>query len=47
MAVINQLSHAPVALDSSNDVSKPVQLLAIGGGEGAIRVFNFSYMQHF
>ena len=23
MAVINQLSHAPVALDSSNDVSKP------------------------
>jgi hypothetical protein len=22
MAVINQLSHAPVALDSSNDVSK-------------------------
>ena len=45
MAAIDQLSHAPVALDSSNDVSKPEQLLAIGGGEGAIRVFKFSYMQ--
>ena len=33
---IDQLSHAPVVLDSSNDVSKNEQLLAIGGGEGAI-----------
>ena len=42
LATIDQLSHAPVALDSSNDVTKNEQLLAIGGGEGAIRVFKFS-----
>ena len=42
LAVIDQLSHAPVTLDSSNDVTKNEQLLAIGGGEGAIRVFKFS-----
>ena len=42
LACIDQLSHAPVALDSSNDVTKNEQYLAIGGGEGAIRVFKFS-----
>ena len=41
-ACIDQLSHAPVTLDSSNDVTKNEQMLAIGGGEGAIRVFKFS-----
>jgi WD40 repeat protein len=42
LAVIDQLSHAPVTLDSSNDVTKNEQYLAVGGGEGAIRVFKFS-----
>ena len=42
LACIDQLSHAPAALDSSNDVTKNEQMLAIGGDEGAIRVFKFS-----
>ena len=45
LATIDGLSHAPVSVDSSNDVTKPEQLLAIGGGEGAIRVFRYSYLQ--
>ena len=43
LATIDGLSHAPVAIDVSNDVSKSEQLLAIGGGEGMIRVFRYSY----
>lgn len=43
LACIDGLSHAPVTLDSSNNVAgKSEQLLAIGGGEGAIRIFKFS-----
>ena len=41
-ACINQLSYAPVTLDSSNDVTKNEQMLDIGGGEDVIRVFKFS-----
>ena len=40
-ACIDHLSYVPVALDSSNDVTKNEQMLAIGGGEGSIRVLNF------
>jgi len=42
LACIDQLSHVPVALDFSNDVTKNEQMLAIGEGESAIRVFKFS-----
>ena len=41
-ACIDQLSHALVTLDSSNDVTKNEQMLVIGGGEGDIRVFKLS-----
>ena len=41
-ACIDQLSYVPAALDSSNDVTKNEQMLDIGGGEDAIRVFKFS-----
>ena len=41
-ACIDQLSHEPVTLDSSNDVTKNEQTLDIGGGEGDIRVFKLS-----
>ena len=37
---LGSVKYASVALDSSNDVSKSEQLLAIGGGEGAIRVLS-------
>ena len=40
--LIDQLSHAHVTLDSSNDVTKNEQMLVIGGGEGDIRVFKLS-----
>lgn len=43
VGTIDQLSHACVALDSSNDYSKNYQLLAIGGGEGLIRMFKIKY----
>ena len=36
------IKSAPVTLDSSNDVTKNEQMLDIGGGEDAIRVFKFS-----
>ena len=42
LACIDQLSHVPVALDFSNDVTKNEQMLDIGGGEDVIRVFKFS-----
>lgn len=44
IATIDKLSHACVALDSSNDfTNKNHQLLAIGGGEGIIRMFKIKY----
>lgn len=44
VATIDKLSHACVALDSSNDfTNKNHQLLAIGGGEGIIRMFRIKY----
>lgn len=42
MATISGLSHAVVALDSSNNFSKNENFLAVGGGEGAIRVFRYT-----
>ena len=40
IASIDKLSRACLALDSSNDINnKDYQLLAIGGGEGIIRVY--------
>jgi COMPASS component SWD3 len=40
VASIDKLSRACLALDSTNDISnKNYQLLAIGGGEGIIRVY--------
>jgi COMPASS component SWD3 len=40
VASIDKLSRACLALDSSNDTSnKNYELLALGGGEGIIRVF--------
>ena len=37
---LGSVKYASVALDSRNDFSKSEQLLAIGGGEGAIRVLS-------
>ena len=47
VAVIDKLSHACLALDSSNDLSKNEQLLAIGGGEGIVRIFKVKYGPNF
>lgn len=43
LASIDKLSHAVISIDCSNDVTKKEQLLAIGGGEGSIRVFKYKY----
>lgn len=45
VATIDKLSHACVALDSSNDFTKNEQLLAFGGGEGIIRMFKIKYIK--
>lgn len=47
VATIDKLSHACLALDSSNDVAKNEQLLAIGGGEGIVRMFKLKYGANF
>ncbi len=39
LCTIDKLSHACVAMDSSNDLTKGYQLFAHGGGEGIIRIF--------
>ena len=46
VATIDKLSHACVALDSSNDVSRGYQLFAQAGGEGIIRIFRITYMNN-
>jgi len=43
VATIDKLSHACVAMDSSNDLSKGSQLFAQAGGEGIIRIFRITY----
>ena len=45
VATIDKLSHACVAMDSSNDFSKSKdsQLFAQAGGEGIIRIFRITY----
>lgn len=47
VATIDKLSHACLALDSSNDFTKNEQLLAIGGGEGIVRMFKIKYGPNF
>jgi hypothetical protein len=47
VATIDKLSHACLALDSSNDFTKNEQLLALGGGEGIIRMFKVKYGPNF
>jgi len=47
LATIDKLSHACVALDSSNEIEKNEQLLAAGGGEGIIRMFKIKYGPNF
>jgi hypothetical protein len=37
---LGSVKYASVALDSRNDFSKSEQLLAIGGGDGAITVLS-------
>lgn len=44
IATIDDLPLACVALDSSHDVSNNFQLLALGGGEGIIRMFKIKYL---
>lgn len=41
-ATIDGLSHAVMSVDSSNNLLQKEHYLAIGGGEGGIRVFSYS-----
>lgn len=44
VATIDKLSGACLCMDSSNIMNKNEQLLAIGGGEGIIRLFKIRYV---
>lgn len=48
IASIGEFSHACLALDSSNDVySKNEQTLAVGGGDGIIKLYKIKYGPNF
>jgi COMPASS component SWD3 len=47
VATIDKLSHACVAIDSSNEVDNNEQMLVMGGGEGIIRMFKIKYGKNF
>jgi COMPASS component SWD3 len=47
VASIGEYSHAVLALDSSNDFSKGEQKLAVGGGDGKIRLYKIKYGPNF
>jgi COMPASS component SWD3 len=44
VATIDKLSGACLCMDSTNLINKNEQLLAIGGGEGIIRLFKIRYL---